>query len=137
MVSFKGAHFERDIILTCVRWYLAYPLSYRQLEELMQERGVSVDHSTINRWVVKYGPELEAAFHRRKRPVWLSWRMDETYIKVKGRWYYLYRAVDKASDLSKIQELELWGGLQEPRRMLTPIASGVVFKIFENQVRIA
>jgi putative transposase len=95
-VSFKGAHFERDIILTCVRWYLAYPLSYRQLEELMQERGVSVDHSTINRWVVKYSPELEAAFHRRKRPVWLSWRMDETYIKVKGRWYYLYRAVDKA-----------------------------------------
>jgi putative transposase len=69
MVSFKGAHFERDIILTCVRWYLAYPLSYRQLEELMQERGVSVDHSTINRWVVKYSPELEAAFHRRKRPV--------------------------------------------------------------------
>jgi putative transposase len=69
MVSFKGAHFERDIILTCVRWYLAYPLSYRQLEELMQERGVSVDHSTINRWVVKYSPKLEAAFHRRKRPV--------------------------------------------------------------------
>jgi putative transposase len=96
MVSFKGAHFERDIILTFVRWYLAYPLSYRQLEELMQERGVSVDHSTINRWVVKYSPELEAAFHRRKRPVWLSWRMAETYIKVKGRWYYFYRAVDKA-----------------------------------------
>jgi putative transposase len=96
MVSFKGAHFERDFILTCVRWYLAYPLSYRQPEELMQERGVSVDHSTINRCVVKYSPELEAAFHRRKRPVWLSWRMDETYIKVKGRWYYLYRAVDKA-----------------------------------------
>lgn len=83
MVSFKGAHFEREIILTYVRWYLAYPLSYRQLEELMQERGVSVDHSTINRWVVKYSPELEAAFHRRKRPVWLSWRMDETYIKVR------------------------------------------------------
>jgi putative transposase len=57
MVSFKGAHLERDIILTCVRWYLAYPLSYRQLEELMQERGVSVDHSTITRWVVKYSPE--------------------------------------------------------------------------------
>jgi putative transposase len=96
MVSFKGAHFEQDIILTCVRWYVAYPLSYRQLEELMQERGVSVDHSTINRWVVKYSPPLEEAFHRRKRPVWLSWRMDETYIKVKGRWYYLYHAVDKA-----------------------------------------
>src|SRR5215831_16177492 len=95
MVSFKGAHFEKDIILACVRWYVAYPLSSRQVEELMQERGVSVDHATINRWVLKYSPQLEAAFHRRKRPVWGSWRMDETYIRVKGQWYYLYRAVDK------------------------------------------
>jgi transposase-like protein len=79
-----------------MRWYLAYPLSYRQVEELMQERGVSVDHATINRWVLKYSPQLEAAFHGRKRPVWLSWRMDETYIKVKGQWRYLYRAVDKS-----------------------------------------
>jgi putative transposase len=94
-VSFKGAHFPREIILTCVRWYVAYPLSYRHVEELMQERGVSVDHTTVNRWVVKYSPPLEAAFHRRKRPVWLSWRLDETYIRVKGAWKYLYRAVDK------------------------------------------
>jgi putative transposase len=94
-VSFKGAHFPRDIILTCVRWYVAYPLSYRQVEALMQERGVSVDHTTINRWVVKYSPPLQAAFHRRKRSVWLSWRLDETYIRVKGDWKYLYRAVDK------------------------------------------
>jgi putative transposase len=94
-VSFKGAHFVPDIILTCVRWYLAYPLSYRQVEELMQERGVSVDHATINRWVRKYSPQLEDAFYRRKRPVWRSWRMDETYIRVKGEWRYLYRAVDK------------------------------------------
>jgi hypothetical protein len=92
MVSFKGAHFVKDIILTCVRWYMAYPLSYRQVEELMQERGVSVDHATINRWVLKYSPQLDQAFHRRKRPVWVSWRMDETYIRVKGAWYYLYRA---------------------------------------------
>jgi putative transposase len=70
-------------------------LSYRQIEELMEERGVSVDHATVQRWVVKYSPQLEAAFHRRKRPVWVSWRMDETYIRVKGQWYYLYRAVDK------------------------------------------
>jgi putative transposase len=95
MVSCKGAHFAKDIILTCVRWYVAYPLSYRQIEELMQERGVAVDHATINRWVLKYSPQLEEAFHRHKRPVWLSWRMDETYIKVKGQWRYLYRAVDK------------------------------------------
>jgi putative transposase len=85
----------RDIILTCVRWYLAYPLSYRQVEELMEERGVSVDHATINRWVLKYSPQLEATFHRRKRPGGRSWRMDETSIRIKGEWRYLYRAVDK------------------------------------------
>jgi transposase-like protein len=95
MISFKGAHFEKDIILTCVRWYVAYPLSYHQLEELKQERGVSMDHSTIQRWVVKYSPQLEEAFYRRKLPVWVSWRVDETCIKVKGQWHYLYCAVDK------------------------------------------
>jgi putative transposase len=94
MISFKGAHFGKDIILTCMRWYLAYPLSYRQLEELMQERGVSVAHATINRWVLKYTPLLEEAFHRCKRPVGRSWRMDETYIRVNGQWRYLCRAVD-------------------------------------------
>jgi transposase-like protein len=78
-----------------VRWYVAYPLSYRHVEELMEERGVPIDHATIQRWVVKYSPLLEAAFHRRKWPVWVSWRMDETYIKIKGAWYSLYRAVDK------------------------------------------
>src|SRR6266508_572354 len=94
-INFKGAHFPQDVILMGVRWYIAYPLSTRHIEELMEERGVEVDHSTINRWVVKYSPQLEEAFHRRKRPVWVSWRMDETYIKIKGQWYYLYRAVDK------------------------------------------
>jgi len=69
-------------------------LSYRHVEELMAERGVPVDHATIQRWVVKYSPHLEDAFHHRKRPVWISWRMDETYIRVKGEWRYLYRAVD-------------------------------------------
>ena len=94
-VSFKGGHFPQDIMLTGVRWYVACPLSTRHVEELMRERGVCVDHSTINRWVIKYSPLLEEAFHRRKRPVWVSWRMDETYLKVKGAWCYLYRAVDK------------------------------------------
>jgi transposase-like protein len=77
-----------------VRWYVAYPLSYRHVEELLEERGVSVDHATIQRWVVKYSPQLEEAFHHRKRLVGRSWRMDETYIKIKGEWRYLYRAVD-------------------------------------------
>src|SRR5512145_1926611 len=94
-ISFKGAHFPPEVILMGVRWYVAYPLRTRHVEELMEERGVEVDHSTINRWVIKYSPQLEEAFHRRKRPVWVSWRMDETYIKVKGEWRYLYRAVDK------------------------------------------
>ncbi len=70
-------------------------MSYRHVEELLEERGVPIDHATIQRWVVQYSPQLEEAFHRRKRPVWVSWRMDETYSKVKGHWYDLYRAVDK------------------------------------------
>ena len=79
-----------------VRWYVAYALSYRDIEELAMERGLKVDHSTLNRWVIHYSPQLEVAFRkRRKRPVGISWRMDETYIKVKGQWVYLYRAVDK------------------------------------------
>jgi putative transposase len=94
-ISFKGAHFPPEVILMGVRWSVAYPLSTRHVEELMEERGVEVDHSTMNRWVIKYSPQLEEEFHRRKQPVWVSWRMDETDIKVKGQWRYLYRAVDK------------------------------------------
>jgi hypothetical protein len=74
-ISFKGAHFPPEVILMGVRWYVAYPLRTRHVEELMEERGVHVDHSTINRWVIKYSPQLEEAFHRRKRPVWVSWRL--------------------------------------------------------------
>ena len=85
-VSFKGAHVPKDIMLMGVRWYVAYPFSTRQVEELMAERGVPVDHATLNRWVIKYSPQLEEAFHRRKRSVWSSWRMEETYIRVKGAW---------------------------------------------------
>ena len=95
-MDFKGSQFERDIILWGVRWYVAYPISYRQLEEMMQERGVEVDHSSLNRWVIKYTPALDKAFRQRKRSVGTSWRLDETYIRVKGQWKYLYRAVDKA-----------------------------------------
>jgi putative transposase len=97
MIDFTGHRFAREIILICVRWYLAYPLSYRNLAEMMAERGVQVDHSNIYRWVQKFTPKLEASFRRSgsKRPVGKSWRMDETYIKVNGQWKYLYRAVDK------------------------------------------
>jgi putative transposase len=95
MLDFKGSQFEREIILWGVRWYVAYPISYRQLEEMMGERGVTVDHSTLNRWVIKYAPEVEKQFRRLQRPVGRSWRMDETYVKIKGKAAYLYRAVDK------------------------------------------
>ena len=91
----KRLHYPLDVILTCVRWYVAYPLSLRNLEDMTAERGVCVDHSTVHRWAVKLLPVLEKAFRLRKRPVGTSWRMDETYIRVKGDWRYLYRAVDK------------------------------------------
>jgi hypothetical protein len=96
MIEFKGTHFEREMMLWGIRWYVAYPISYRQLEEMMQERGVEVDHSTLNGWVLKYVPLLDTQFRARKRPVGSSWRMDETYARVSGAWKYLYRAVDKA-----------------------------------------
>uniref|UniRef100_UPI000684F2FC IS6 family transposase n=1 Tax=Paraburkholderia mimosarum TaxID=312026 RepID=UPI000684F2FC len=92
----KRLHFPVDVILLCVRWYVAYSLSLRNLEEMMAERGFEVDHSTVHRWVIKLVPLFEKAFRKRKRPVGKSWRVDETYIKVSGQWKYLYRAVDKA-----------------------------------------
>ena len=96
MISFSGRHFPKDIILMAVRWYVAYSLSYRDIEELMAERGVSVDHSTVNRWVVHYSPQLENNFRKKyKIQPNTSWRMDETYLKIKGKDVYLYRAVDK------------------------------------------
>lgn len=92
---FKGRHFDAATILLCMRWYLAYGLSLRDLEEMIAERGVRVDHSTIHRWVVSYTPQLLDAFNARKRPVTNKWHVDETYIKVRGEWMYLYRAIDK------------------------------------------
>ena len=91
---FKWRHFLPEIILLNVRWYCRYALSYRDLEEMMAERGIEVDHSTINRWVLKYAPELDKRIRPHLKQTNDSWRVDETYIKVKGRWKYLYRAVD-------------------------------------------
>jgi transposase-like protein len=91
---FKGRHFNRSVILLCVRWYLAYGLSLRDMKEMRAERGISIDHSTIHRWVVHFSPVLLNCFNRRKRAVGSKWHMDETYIKVRGQWTYLYRAID-------------------------------------------
>ncbi|VAW71094.1 Mobile element protein [hydrothermal vent metagenome] len=98
MVSFKCRHFNQAMIMQSICWTLAYSLSYRDIEEMMQERGFDVDHSTLNRWVVHYTRELEKAFHKKKKRPGGRWRMDETYIKVKGQWRYYYRAVDKENN---------------------------------------
>ena len=89
---------HKEVILTAVRWYLRYRLSYRDVQELVAERGIAVNYSTINRWVVVYAPVLANEAQRRKRGVGISWRLDETYIKVRGQWKYLYRAVHKVGD---------------------------------------
>ena len=92
---FKHHRFPKSIILQAVYFKLRFTLSYRDVEELLQIRGVEVDHSTIQRWVFKFSPEVEKNMNKRKRQVGSSWRMDETYIKVGGKGRYLYRAVDK------------------------------------------
>lgn len=91
---FKWRHYQSEIILRCVRWYLSYPLSYRQVTEMVNERGVEVDHTTIYRWVQEYSPEIDQRCRFYLKPTNDSWRVDETYIKVKGKDKYLYRAVD-------------------------------------------
>ena len=93
---FKGRHFDREIIILCVRWYLRFKLSFRDLVEMMAERGLSLAHTTIMRWIQRYVPEFEKRWNRFARQAGGSWRVDETYVKIKGRWTYLYRAVDKA-----------------------------------------
>ncbi|GEO18959.1 IS6 family transposase [Microvirga aerophila] len=109
---FKGWHFDRSVILLCVRWYLAYNLSLRNLEEMMAERGISVDHATVHRWTVHYAPLLLEQFNQRKRPVTGRWHVDERYIKVRGQWRYLYRAIDSNGDT-----VEFW--FSERRNLAT------------------
>jgi putative transposase len=91
----KGHYYPKSIILQAVYFKLRFTLSYRDVEEIMKMRGVHVDHATIQSWVFKFAPLLESQMKNRKSRVGFSWRMDETYIKVKGIWCYLYRAVDK------------------------------------------
>jgi transposase, IS6 family len=95
---FRGRHFEDVSILLCVRWYLRYSLTYRDLEEIMAERNLAIDHITIWRWVQRYAPVLNLRIRREIRRPNRSWRVDETYVKVAGKWAYLYRAVDSAGE---------------------------------------
>jgi transposase-like protein len=92
---FAGRHFDREVILLCVRWYLRFKLSLRDLVEMMAERGLSLAHTTIMRWVQHYTPEFEKRWNRHALAVGRSWRVDETYVKIRGVWHYLYRAVDR------------------------------------------
>ncbi len=95
MISCNGAQYPKDVVLFAVFFYLRYGVSYRDLEEIMSERGVAVNYSTLNRWVTKYASTIADVARKRKGPCYRYWRMDETYIKVKGAWVYLCRAVDK------------------------------------------
>jgi transposase-like protein len=93
---FAGRHFDREVIILCVRWYLRFKLSLRDLVEMMAERGLSLAHTTIMRWVQHYTPEFEKRWRRYALPIGRSWRVDETYVRIRGEWCYLYRAVDRA-----------------------------------------
>lgn len=97
---FKWRHFEPEVITCAVGWYLRFSLSYRNVEELLTERGLPADHTTIWRWVQRYAPEVNKRCRRELKPSNGSWRVDETYIRVKGKWTYLYRAVDSTGATS-------------------------------------
>ena len=108
----KRMHYPLEMILVCVRWYAAYPLSLRHIEEMMQERGVFVDHATIHRWTIKTVPILAAVFRRRKRPVGLSWRMDETYEGIRA---------DSAADIGLRQSKYLNNIVEQDHRVIKRI----------------
>ena len=113
---FKGRQFDREIIILCVRWYLRFKLSFRDLVEMMAERGIALAHTTIMRWIARYVPEFEKRWNRFACRAGVSWRVDETYVKIKGKWTYLYRAVDKREERRWIFCSAPSGMSQQPKR---------------------
>ncbi|EGQ7429178.1 IS6 family transposase, partial [Enterococcus faecalis] len=94
MTQFKGKQFQKDVIIVAVGYYLRYNLSYREVQEILYDRGIHVSHTTIYRWVQEYGKLLYQIWKKKNKKSFYSWKMDETYIKIKGKWHYLYRAID-------------------------------------------
>ena len=121
--TFKWQHFQPEIILLCVRWYLRYALSYRDLVEMMSERGLAIAHTTIYRWVQKYAPEIDKRSRPHLKKTNDSWRVDETYVKVKGKWMFLYRAVDSTG-----QTLDFYFSERRTRRAAAKFFSKILTK---------
>src|ERR1700732_2848226 len=123
---FKWRQFEPEVILLAVGWYLRFSLSYRDVEELLAERGLHADHVTVWRWVQRYAPELQRCLRRHLKPTNDSWRMDETYVRVKGKWRYLYRAVDSTPVSISAPSGELGARSPAMRRSYDPQRPGVL-----------
>ena len=125
---YRRRRFDAEVIELCVGWYITYRLSYRDLVAMMAERGITVSHTTIHRWVIRYVPEFEKRWNRFARPVNTSWRVDETYIKVRGKWNFLYRAVDKHGKTVDFL-------LRSQRRCCTSVFSQSAVEVLPNSRR--
>lgn len=133
--EFKGYSVSPEIIMMFVYMKLRFSLSYRDLEEMMSMRGASIDHSTVQRWILKFAPLIEREVRKRKKPTGKSWRMDETYVKIKGKWFYLYRAVDSEGNTIEFllrerrDKAAAWPFLEKPSRIMDDLQKLILIKV--------